>query len=386
MASERYARSLDAAVHVKPSPINPSTSFCKPVGFEKIATWQFGQDALELRRFLQPTKAMMNTQDPSGKRWNPVLMTCNQFLIERVFVIKSTSLPKRGQKLNFTSTSPCPLLISKIAKIRYCINCLQPDTRPSIEFDSSGICPACRFAETYDSIDWNKRQDELDEIIAYGKRNSNSGYECVIGVSGGKDSIRQVMFAKEQMGLNPLLVCLSPPPEHVSSRGARNLENIIGLGFDTIVVTPAPQLWKQMMREGFLRFGNYQKSTEMALYSSAPKVAAAYHIPIIFLGENPAITVGELGVDRREEVPKNEELPHPRGWTTISLSRKHFGSLLVLVSLFISRRDGTWRHQRLLPWLLHQRLRQETQCRIRDFEWHGNETRNTRGNWMYHGA
>ena len=77
------------------------------------------------------------------------------------------------------------------------------------------------------------------------------------------------MFAKEQMGLNPLLVCLSPPPEHVSSRGARNLENIIGLGFDTIVVTPAPQLWKQMMREGFLRFGNYQKSTEMALYSSA---------------------------------------------------------------------------------------------------------------------
>jgi hypothetical protein len=51
-----------------------------------------------------------------------------------------------------------------------------------------------------------------------------------------------------------------------------------------------------MMREGFLRFGNYQKSTEMALYSSAPKVAAAYHIPIIFLGENPAITVGELGV------------------------------------------------------------------------------------------
>lgn len=118
----------------------------------------------------------------------------------------------------------------------------------------------------------------------------------MIGVSGGKDSIRQVMFAKEEMGLNPLLVCLSPPPEHVSSRGARNLENIIGLGFDTIVVTPAPQLWKKMMKEGFLRFGNYQKSTEMALYNSAPKVAAAYHIPIIFLGENPAITVGELGV------------------------------------------------------------------------------------------
>jgi len=50
------------------------------------------------------------------------------------------------------------------------------------------------------------------------------------------------------------------------------------------------------MRQGFLKYGNWAKSTEMALYASAPKVAIAYHIPLIFLGENPAIAMGDLDV------------------------------------------------------------------------------------------
>ena len=50
------------------------------------------------------------------------------------------------------------------------------------------------------------------------------------------------------------------------------------------------------MREGFLKFGNWAKSTEMALYASVPRIAIAYHIPLMFLGENPAIQLGDLDV------------------------------------------------------------------------------------------
>jgi hypothetical protein len=49
------------------------------------------------------------------------------------------------------------------------------------------------------------------------------------------------------------------------------------------------------MRWGILRFGNWCKSTEMALYACVPKVAVAYHIPLIFLGENPALSWGSAG-------------------------------------------------------------------------------------------
>ena len=180
--------------------------------------------------------------------------------------------------------------------MRYCRKCVQPDTRPGIVFDADGVCPACRFAEADRHLDWAARRAELEEICAFARARNVSGYDCIVGVSGGKDSTRQAAFIKEEMGLNPLLVCCSYPPEQLAERGARNLANLVGLGFDCLTVYPAPGTWKNLMREGFRRFGNWAKSTEMALYASAPKVAVAYQIPVIFLGENPAITAGALEV------------------------------------------------------------------------------------------
>lgn len=180
--------------------------------------------------------------------------------------------------------------------MRYCRKCVQPDTRPGIVFDEAGVCPACRFAEADRHLDWQARRAELEEICAFARARNVSGYDCIVGVSGGKDSTRQAAFIKEEMGLNPLLVCCSYPPEQLAERGARNLSNLVGLGFDCLTVYPAPGTWKNLMREGFRRFGNWCKSTEMALYASAPKVAIAYQIPVVFLGENPAITAGALEV------------------------------------------------------------------------------------------
>ncbi|MFA6253158.1 MAG: N-acetyl sugar amidotransferase [Patescibacteria group bacterium] len=180
--------------------------------------------------------------------------------------------------------------------MRYCKKCIQPDTRPNVKFDSKGICLACRFAEKQNKIDWAARRRELDKIVEFGKKYNVSGYDCIIGVSGGKDSTRQALFVRDELKMKPLLVSCSYPPEQLTEIGAHNISNLISLGFDCINVSPDPVVWKILMREGFLRFGNWCKSTELALYASAPKIAIAYHIPIIFLGENPAIAFGDLSV------------------------------------------------------------------------------------------
>lgn len=180
--------------------------------------------------------------------------------------------------------------------MRYCKKCVQPDTRPGIKFDSDGICPPCRFTAKFDEIDWGLRKQELLEIANFGKTHNVSGYDCIVGVSGGKDSTRQSLYVRDELGLKPLLVCCGYPPEQLTERGAHNISNLISLGFDTITIAPAPQIWKKLMRRSFLKYGNWAKSTEMALYASAPKVAIAYQIPLIFLGENPAIQLGDLGV------------------------------------------------------------------------------------------
>jgi N-acetyl sugar amidotransferase len=180
--------------------------------------------------------------------------------------------------------------------MKYCKRCLQTDTRPGTKFDQEGICPACRYHETLSLVDWEERRKEIDEIVAFGRKNNHSGYDCIIGVSGGKDSTRQAFFVKDVLKMKPLLVCLNYPPEQVTQRGVDNVSNMISHGFDCITVNPAPQIWRKLMHKGFFEFTNWCKSTELALLSSVPRLAIAYQIPLIWWGENAALQLGDLNV------------------------------------------------------------------------------------------
>jgi hypothetical protein len=107
--------------------------------------------------------------------------------------------------------------------MKYCKRCLQTDTRSGTRFDEEGICPACKYHETLKDVDWAVRKKELEKIVLFGRENNYSGYDCIIGVSGGKDSLRQAFFVKYELKMNPLLVYLSYPPAQVTQRGVFNL-------------------------------------------------------------------------------------------------------------------------------------------------------------------
>ena len=179
--------------------------------------------------------------------------------------------------------------------ITYCARCVNPNTRPNIFFNDQGLCPVCVFEAQKKgaTIDWPARDRELQEICDWGRAQTKTHYDCIVTVSGGKDSLRQALFARDELKMNPLLVSCVYPPEQQTERGAANVANLISLGFDTVSLSLNPQLWKRLMREGFFRFGNWGRSTEMALYAIPIHVAIAYHIPLIFYGENPAFTIGE---------------------------------------------------------------------------------------------
>jgi len=178
--------------------------------------------------------------------------------------------------------------------MKYCFNCLQPNTRPNSQFTEKGLCPACNyFFETTD-IDWQERYETLADLLSNYRRRPGSHFDCIIGVSGGKDSTRQALYVRDNLNLRPLLVCLSYPPEQVTERGVDNISNLIELGFDTVISTLSPQTWRNIVREGFLRFTNWAKATEQALISSVPQLAIRYKIPLIFWGENPGLQLGDL--------------------------------------------------------------------------------------------
>jgi N-acetyl sugar amidotransferase len=179
--------------------------------------------------------------------------------------------------------------------MKFCKRCVNPDTRPNIFFDEDGVCPVCKFNEQKANgvIDWKARRKELDDILEWGKKHTKSSYDCIVTVSGGKDSARQAFFARDEMKANPLLVSCMYPPEQLSELGAYNFSNLISRGFDTIGISLNPQKWKDLMKYSFFKFGNWCRSTEMALYAIPIHVAITYKIPLIFLGENPALTIGE---------------------------------------------------------------------------------------------
>lgn len=178
--------------------------------------------------------------------------------------------------------------------MKYCKSCLQPDTRPNTRFGDDGVCPACTYFVALSEVDWAERVDILRDIFARRKRKPGQQHDCIIGISGGKDSTRQALWVRDQLGVRPLLVCLSYPPEQVTERGVQNLSNLIELGFDVLVSSPAPGTWRALKRDGFERFTNSFRSTELALFASVPQIALRYGIDLILWGENPALQLGDL--------------------------------------------------------------------------------------------
>ena len=178
--------------------------------------------------------------------------------------------------------------------MKYCKSCLQPDTRPNAVFTEQGICPACHYFNQLQHVDWEERFDILQEIADRYRGKGKQPFDCIIGVSGGKDSTRQALYVRDKLGMNPLLACLSYPPEQVTERGVDNISQLINLGFDCVITAPAPQTWRELMRHSFDKFTNWARSTELALFSSVPQLAIHYGIELIFWGENPGLQLGDL--------------------------------------------------------------------------------------------
>lgn len=185
--------------------------------------------------------------------------------------------------------------------MRYCTACLIPDSRPNGALGPDGLCTACEFAASSDSVDFERRLADLRSLLLpYIRRRRTRRWDCIVGVSGGKDSTRQALWVREKLGLRPLLVCVAYPPRQVSRVGVRNLSNLTSLGFDVRVLAPAPVNSRLLLRESFLRFGNWAIPTEAALFAGVPQVAIKVRIPLVLWGENVALQVGDLGALGRD--------------------------------------------------------------------------------------
>lgn len=175
--------------------------------------------------------------------------------------------------------------------MKYCKKCVMPDTRPGIVFDKEGICYPCRAAERKKAVDWDKRFEELKKLCDKYRGMNGDGYDCMVTVSGGKDSHFQVYVMKELMKMNPLLVNVCN--FSWTNTGLRNFDNLSeAFGCDTISLHMNRKLARKMLWKAFVKLGSPTWLWDRAVYAFPLRMGINYNLPLIVYGENVSYEYG----------------------------------------------------------------------------------------------
>ena len=151
-----------------------------------------------------------------------------------------------------------------------------------------GICDACHSHGQRNEVNWTKREEQFQELVQYAKSKSK-GYDCLIPVSGGKDSTWQVIKCLEY-GLYPLTVTWRPQSR--TEIGQKNLDNLIRLGVDHIDYSINPNVEKVFLRKAYRKYGSVALPMHMAMFNIPLRTAVSFDIPVVVWGENSAAEYG----------------------------------------------------------------------------------------------
>lgn len=158
-----------------------------------------------------------------------------------------------------------------------------PSSKPDLHLDQDGVCNACRSYEHRQAVDWNARKLELNLILDKYKNKSGNNWDCIIPVSGGKDSTYQVVQML-QLGMNPL--CVTATTCDLTDIGRRNIENIKRLGVDYVEMSPNPIVRAKLNKIGLIQVGDISWPEHVGIFTIPVRAAVQFGVPLIIWGEN----------------------------------------------------------------------------------------------------
>ncbi|MEK7482186.1 MAG: N-acetyl sugar amidotransferase [Patescibacteria group bacterium] len=168
--------------------------------------------------------------------------------------------------------------------MKYCARCLYPENHPlGITFDEKGVCSGCRIHEEKDIINWKKRASMLEKILAGFRNKSGRNYDCVVPVSGSRDSYFIVHTIKNVYKMRPLLVTYN---KHYNTRiGIRNLAYLKTIfGCDLLTLTVSPATVKKITRATLEKMGSIYWHCLSGQTVFPVQIAVRFKIPLIVWG------------------------------------------------------------------------------------------------------
>ena len=176
-------------------------------------------------------------------------------------------------------------------QLTYCTRCCIPETQEGVSFDEMGICQACQSSEQKIHINWIEREKQLQKIIKAAKAKAHNNYDCIIPISGGKDSFFQLHVLTKMYGMKPLAVTFSH--NWWSESGWYNLQNALEtFNVDHIVFTPNRDLINKLAKASIEGIGDTNWHDHAGVGAFPLQVAVRFKIPLLIWGESIAEASG----------------------------------------------------------------------------------------------
>lgn len=203
------------------------------------------------------------------------------------------------------------------ASMQYCKKCVYPAISVNLILDDDGVCSACRLQEEFDDLTpgfWQQREQKFIELADWARRKSSENYDCVVPVSGGKDSYFQVHMALEY-GLRPLLVTYHG--NNYLMEGQRNLDRMREqLGCDHLVFGPSIDTLVKLNRHCFEIMGDMNWHAHAGIKTYPMHVAVKFKIPLVIWGEITWSISGMFSAEDYVQYNKRTVFEHDmRGYT-----------------------------------------------------------------------
>jgi len=163
-----------------------------------------------------------------------------------------------------------------------------PETAEGIEFDDRGVCNACNSSEEKMHINWEQRESDLREKLEhYKERFKDRAWDCIVPISGGKDSFWQTYVLTQMYGMRPLAVTFSQ--NWISETGKRNLTNLLeSFDIDHIMYTPKRSLVNKAAKRSIEMIGDSCWHCHAGIGAFVIHIATKFNVPLIIWGESTA--------------------------------------------------------------------------------------------------
>lgn len=186
--------------------------------------------------------------------------------------------------------------------VQSCKGCLYSAHHPlGLKFNRDGICSGCQVHEEKNSIDWADRWRTLEKLVEPYRSKGQSRYDCIVPVSGGRDSYFLMYLLKAKLKLNPVAVHYN---SHFNTRvGLRNLARLREVfDVDILTKTSDPNSVRSLVRESLVRLGSVQWHSIAGQTALPVQMAVAKRIPLVIWGAHQGVE--QVGMFSRLTAPE----------------------------------------------------------------------------------